>query len=98
METILLRFTFFFFLVVLEFELRVLGLALDRQVVYHLSLASSSFCSDYSGNKSLASCPGWPGLQSSYIKLPSVTGMAGVCHHIQFFSVVMVSCKLFYSG
>jgi hypothetical protein len=24
--------------------------------------------------------------------------MAGVCHHIQFFSVVMVSCKLFYSG
>jgi hypothetical protein len=40
-------------------------------------------------------CLGWPGLWSSYCKLPTVSRMTGVCHHAHLFSIEMWPRKLF---
>jgi hypothetical protein len=57
----------------------------SKQVLYHLSQASSPFCFSYFGDRGLTFCPGWSGLQFSYFTLPTVDGMTGVFYHTQVF-------------
>jgi hypothetical protein len=54
---------------------------LAGQVLYHLSHASSPFCSGYFGDRISLFYPGQPGPQSSYFIVPAIAGMTGASHH-----------------
>jgi hypothetical protein len=72
------------------------GFTLARQVFYHLSYASSSFCSGYFGDTSLfLPRPAWSVTPPPHFSLPSVAGMTGTYYHTQLFSIEMGSYKLF---
>jgi hypothetical protein len=68
---------------------------LARKALYHLSITPALFALLVL-EIGLGFCPGQPGPQSLYFKLPTVTGMTGPCYHTYFFSVEMGSHKVFF--
>jgi hypothetical protein len=71
---------------------------LSRQVLYHLSHASSPFFSGYFGDmvSHFSSRPAWTMIL--LFKLPTVIGTTRVCHYTQLLSIEMGSHKLFCWG
>jgi hypothetical protein len=57
------------------------GLLFARQSLYHLSHASSPFCSGYFWRFGLTFYPGLPGPQISCLILLAIAGMTGISHY-----------------
>jgi hypothetical protein len=90
----LLLVSSFWFGAVLDFELRTLCLPDRHSTTWSTPPALFAFLLWLFLKKNLTFYPGQPGLQPSYVKLPTIIGITGVNHYTQLL-VDIGSCELF---